>query len=230
MDVCELCIRLKSGGAVCILHKQRVPELGEEDCETCLRLFAGRTEQVEKRYDVLSNIRKAISLVEGSREFPELMPEVRVNIVEALPDARMVSEVAGIPGRIAKVRGAAKAFMEPEFGASFHMAEVLLAAMRVGRNVRAVINTRFDRKMEAAIRRLGYTVYRFGQSDLPEEAWKEGVQDVVGVEMAAGKFGRVPDVVANEGGYGVEPTAYFFGGSSVEAARKAIRVAEALSA
>jgi len=229
MDVCELCIRLKSGGVVCVLHKQRVPELGREACETCPRLFAKGSEQVQKRYDVLNALRKAVALVEGSRAFPRLMPEVRVNIVEALPDAKTVSEVAGIPGRIAKVRGAAKAFMEPEFGASVHTAEVLLAAMRGDRSVRAVINTRFDEGIGDTMLKLGYTIFRFGQSNLPEEAWKEGTQDVVGVEMAMKKFRRVPDVVVNEGGYGVEPAAYVFGVSSIEAVKKAVRVAEVLS-
>jgi predicted fused transcriptional regulator/phosphomethylpyrimidine kinase/predicted transcriptional regulator len=229
-DICELCIRLKSGGAVCVLHKQRVPELRRETCETCIRLFAKGTEQVDKRYNVLSNIRKAIALVEGSKAFPRLMPEVMVNIVEALPGAKTVSEVAGIPGRIAKVRGMAKAFVEPEFGASFHMAAVLLAAMGEDRSARAVINTRFDEEMEAVMHKLDFTVFRFGQSDLPEKVRKEGVPDVVGVKMAVKRCGRVPDVVVSEGGYGVEPAAYFFGDSSVEAVRKAIRVAEELSA
>jgi len=227
-DVCELCIRLKSGGAVCVLHKQRVPDLRRETCETCLRLFAKGAEQVDERYNVLSNIRKAIALIEGSKAFPELMPEVMVNVVEALPDAKTVSEVAGIPGRIAKVRGMAKAFVEPEFGASFHMAAVILAAMSEDKSARAVINTRFDGKMKAVMSKLGYTVYRFRQSDLPEKARMEGVPDVAGVKMAVKKCGRIPNVVVNEGGYGVEPSAYFFGSSSVEAVKKAIRVAEEL--
>ncbi|MFQ6075464.1 MAG: transcriptional regulator, partial [Candidatus Bathyarchaeia archaeon] len=74
MNVCELCISLKSGGIVCTLHKWRVPELRRESCEACLHLFGRGIKQVEERYEVLSNLKRAVALVEECDEFTAVMP------------------------------------------------------------------------------------------------------------------------------------------------------------
>jgi predicted fused transcriptional regulator/phosphomethylpyrimidine kinase/predicted transcriptional regulator len=228
-NICELCVKLKCGGIVCAFHKQGVPELSREGCEICLSLFSRGVKPIEERYDVLMDLRRAVSLIEECKEFPEIMPEVQVNLVMGTSNAKTISDVAGIPGRIVKVRDRARAFMEPEFGASFHMAKVLLAAMRESSEFRAVIDVKFDEKVDESIKKLNFTVSRYSLSELPKEALISDVPAVWGIKKAIEKFGKVPDIIIDEGGYGVEPTTYIFGRTSVDAAKKAIQIAKTVA-
>ena len=229
MEVCSLCIKLKSGGFVCSLHRQRVPDLRRESCEVCLRLFGTGTKEVEERYKVLSDIRKAVEMVEACEDFTSVMPEVRVNIVMATSDANSVSEVAGIPGRIVEVRGRARAFMDPEFGSSRHLAEVLLTAMGIDSSVRAVTNVNYDELVRKEMEELNLSIGWFDREVLPVDEKGDEAAVTLGVKLAFERFGYLPDVIVDKGGYGIEPVSYLFGDSAVEVARKAIQIAEALN-
>ena len=226
-NVCELCTRLKIGGAVCTLHRLNVPELSEEGCEICYGLFAKGT-QLDERYNVLVDIREAISLLEKSKEFPQIIPEVRVNIAMGVANAKSTSEIAGIPGRMTKVRDTARAFMNPEFGASTHMAEVLLAVMGKDSSVRAVINIKHDEYVDKALRKLGYPSSSFELSELSKEAQESKFPTLWGIKKVVDESEKVPSIIVDKGGYGIEPMAYIFDESATAVARKAIRIAEAM--
>jgi len=226
-DVCELCTKLKIGGAVCNLHKLQVPELSEENCEVCYSLLTKGTE-LSERYNVLMDVREAVALLEKSTDFPRIIPEVRVNIAMGVANAKSTSEIAGIPGRMTKVRGTAKAFMNPEFGASTHMAEVLLAAMKKDPNIRAVINIKHDEYVDRALRNLGYTSASFTPSELPKEAQISEFPTIWGIKKFIEKSKELPMVIIDKGGYGIEPMAYIFGESATAVARKSLRIAEAV--
>jgi predicted fused transcriptional regulator/phosphomethylpyrimidine kinase/predicted transcriptional regulator len=229
MEVCSLCIKLKSGGFVCSLHKQLVPDLREESCEVCLRLFGTGTEEVEERYKVLNDLKKAAEIIEGCEDFASVMPQVRVNIVMATSGAKSVSEVAGIPGRIVEVRGRAKAFMDPEFGSSSHLAGILLAVMEIDDSIRSVANIKYDEAIRGVMEMLKLSIGWFDRETLPTEKRGDEAAADLGVKTAAESLGNLPNVMVDKGGYGIEPVSYLFGSSAVEVAGKAIRIAEALS-
>jgi predicted fused transcriptional regulator/phosphomethylpyrimidine kinase/predicted transcriptional regulator len=228
--VCKLCLKLRSGGVTCSLHKEVVPELSTEECTTCPKLFAEETEPISERINILNNMRHAITTLSESEEFMMLVPEVRTNLVMATSDAKREDEVAGIPGRITVVRGRVKSLSsEPEFGASFHLAAVLLAVMERNKEVRGAINIKFSNEIEQAMRKLNMEIYRFNRADLPSGTNERNL----GVPWAARKaikdLGRVPDALVDEGGYGVEPATYVFGSSATDVAEKAIKIAGTLS-
>lgn len=226
MEICSLCINLKSGGPLCSMHKREIPLLREEGCDICLRLFTAERERIEERDRVLKEMRRAIEMIERCPEFTRIMPEVRVNLVRALPGARSIYDVAGIPGRIVEVRGRAKAFMEPEFGSSRHMAGVLLAAMEIDSSVRAAINIKYDEAIHQALKQIGLTIGCFERGELP---WRGEPPAAVGVKLVAERLRHLPDVVVDKGGYGIEPVSYLFGSTAIEVAEKAIQVAEEVS-
>jgi len=228
--ICALCIGLKSGGIVCTLHKEWVPELAEEACKVCLDLFGGRMRQVEERSEVLGDLKRAVALIEECDEFGAVMPQIRMNMVMAIPGAKAVSDVAGIPGRIIEVRGRARAFMEPEFGASYHLAKVLLYAMEVDDTVRAAANIKYDESTDRVLKELGLSVSAFEREALPRDVAEGEVVAALGVKRTANMLGGVPDVVVDKGGYGIEPASYVFGETAMEAAEKTIRIAMALAA
>ncbi|MHB9301910.1 thiamine-phosphate synthase family protein [Thermofilum pendens] len=75
---------------------------------------------------VLGNLVRAVGMLEGCPELSMLIPEVRSNIVYALPNPRTVRDVAGVEGRITVVNGRPKASSYPRFGASWHMARLIV--------------------------------------------------------------------------------------------------------
>lgn len=224
--ICTLCTNLKCQGSVCITHKRKVPSLQAEGCDVCIQLYSKGLPAADRKQVALSNLRAAVNLIQASKEFGALMPEVLVNVVEAAPEAKSVRDVAGIPGRIAKVGGAPRAFMQPEFGASKHLASVLLAAMQVNPAVRAAINIAYNRFVKEAFERLGFRVYFYNRREPPTNT--EAAQARVTEEVLnLGKRGEpLPDVFVDAGGYWIEPSAYIFGVDAVDVAQKAIKVAE----
>jgi predicted fused transcriptional regulator/phosphomethylpyrimidine kinase len=156
------------------------------------------------------------------------MPEVRVNIAMGIANAKSTSEIAGIPGRITKVRDTARAFMNPEFGASIHMAEVLLAVMEKASSIRAVINIKHDEYVDKVLRRLGYSFSSFELSELSKEAQESKFPTFLDIKKVVDESEKVLSINIDKGGYGIEPMAYIFGESATDVARKAIRIAGAM--
>lgn len=228
MEVCSLCIKLKSGGFVCTLHKDRVKDLREESCEVCLDIFGSGTEEVEQRRKVLNELKRAAELFEEYENFPLVMPEVRVNIVMATQDAKSVSEVAGIPGRIVEVRGRAKAFMDPEFGASSHLAKMLLVAMSFDPFLRSAVNIKYNESIHRALEQLKLKVGWFDRESVVLEMRRDESALVASIGQIADKSGGMPNAVIDLGGYGIEPVSYLFGESALELAKLVIEIAELL--
>ena len=54
---------------------------------------------------ILGNLVTAMAILEDCPDFSLLMPEVRVNLVYALPGAKTTDDVAAIDGRITVVGG-----------------------------------------------------------------------------------------------------------------------------
>jgi hypothetical protein len=227
--LCRLCIRLRSAGVTCSLHKEAVPELSAEECKVCQELFTKEAEPVSERVNTINNIRSAISKLSDSKEFLSIIPEVRTNLVMATTGAQSVSEVAGIPGRIIVARERLKTLSDPEFGASFHLASVLLAAREKNKSIRAAINVLFNEKIEKTMQILNMKVYKFNRASLPSEATDKNIAVAWAVRKATDELGKTPDAVVDEGGYGVEPATYIFGSSALDVADKSIRIARALS-
>ena len=175
---------------------------------------------------MISEVAEAVRLLEGSREFVGVMPEVSVNLACAAGDASTPADVVAVPGRIVKVKGRAKAMLPPEAGASVHMARVLLLARSRNPEVRACINLRYDRRMEAAVRSARLSVLTI--TGTPQR----GVDDptVAAFERKLLSSRGAFEAVAEEGGGGIEPNLYLFATGAKEAALLAIRLARAYSA
>jgi hypothetical protein len=228
--VCRLCIKLRSGGVTCRLHKEAVSELSAEECSACSRLFAEGTEPISDRIDVLNNLRNAILRLSESKEFMTLVPEVRTNLVMSTKGAKTEDEIAGIPGRVTVAGGRVKSLSAtPEFGASSHLAAVLLAAIEEDDKIRAAINIKFSKEVELALKNLGMRIYNFNRADLPSKPDYRHLAVPWAIKKATDELGKVPEALVDEGGYGVEPATYIFGYSATEVAEKAIEIAKTLS-
>ncbi|MDO9579294.1 MAG: thiamine-phosphate synthase family protein [Bacteroidales bacterium] len=80
-------------------------------------------------------------------EFTALIPEVRVNLAYALPEAETSQDVAAVEGRITAVHGFPCASGMPTWGASDHLARRLLEVRKYDPKINAVINFKYNQEI-----------------------------------------------------------------------------------
>ncbi|HHV61962.1 MAG TPA: phosphomethylpyrimidine kinase [Firmicutes bacterium] len=191
-----------------------------------------RKGHLEERDRVLGNLVRAVELLEGARDLTRLMPEVRINLVYALPDAKTPDEVAGIAGRITAVRGRIIPGGYPAFGASDHMARAIIELRRYDTRVRAGMNFKYDSKILKGVERYcsehGLTLGRIDRTSEPEE-----VRAIDGRSMGwkiakALVDGKVPEIFYESEGWGKEPLFVVIGGDAVEVVERFLDIAEVI--
>lgn len=208
-------------GLVCDAHRRMYPSLA--GCDFCVREFGGRRDD---RSGAIAHVSEAVRVIESAPRFVSVMPEVSVNVAFLAGDSTSPEDVVAVPGRIVKVRGSAKATLPPDFGASRHMARVLLLVRRRRADLRAAVNLRYDQAMARVLKRMGIRSVEIGGYS------PTGHEDPT-VEALASRLLKERkdfDAVVDSGGRGVEPDVYLFGHDAVEVARLAVKVSELYSA
>ncbi|MEM2122222.1 MAG: bifunctional hydroxymethylpyrimidine kinase/phosphomethylpyrimidine kinase [Candidatus Bathyarchaeia archaeon] len=179
-----------------------------------------------ERYRVIVELRKAVQMLEAHPVVSRLSPEVQMNLVMALPYAMDHMDVAGIPGRIVKLDERVKASAPPEFGASKHVANTVLTAMRYDPDIRSGMNIKYSGEILKACEALLYKVSGYDRRiEPPEVKEKEGGTTWWGAEEAIKKLGEVPDLIYHEGDWGKEPVSTILGKSATDVVMKAARIA-----
>ncbi len=172
-----------------------------------------------ERYQVLRNVEKAVEIIEKNIS-PELIPEVGCNIAMAVSNASSTRDVAAVQGRIVKLRGASHAVGCAAFGASSHIARIVLTAMRYDASMRASMNIRYSQETLAACENIGLKISSFSREDEPEgvATMEWGVGEVIKRE------GGVPSVIYDTGGVGKEAMIRLLGKDAIEVAGKAVDI------
>jgi hydroxymethylpyrimidine/phosphomethylpyrimidine kinase len=182
-----------------------------------------------ERCRVLSELSAAFEMLRGAPGLSRLIPEVGMNLAFALPAASSVDEVAAFPGRLGLYHGRLTGFGPPEFGASSHVARIVLTAMQRDPGLRAALNIRHGEDVIAACRAAGLKLSSFDRAqEPPEVAAREGGSLVWGVAEALKDEG-LPQAVYDTGGLGKEPMVRLLGRTPGEVARWAIEVAATLT-
>ncbi len=172
-----------------------------------------------QRFQVLRNVREAIELIEKNMT-PELIPEVGCNVAMAVPNASSIADVAAVQGRIVRLRGAPHAVGCAAFGASSHIARIVLTAMSFDPSIRASMNVRYSEEALAACENMGLKISSFSREEEPE-----GVATMEwGVEESIKRAGFVPDVIYDTGGMGKEAMIRLLGKDAVEVAGRALQL------
>lgn len=186
-----------------------------------------RTEQAQM---VLGNLISAVEMLENCPDFSALMPEVRVNLVYALPGARTPDEVAAIDGRITVVRGLPHAPGLPGWGASDHMARLIIEVRKYDPTINAGINFKYDRTViEIAQSYCSERGWLFGWIDRTREpdevAERDGSSMPWKVKQLVDSSGGVPRLFYEGEGWGKEPLFVALGSNATEVAEIAIEIA-----
>jgi hydroxymethylpyrimidine/phosphomethylpyrimidine kinase len=151
------------------------------------------------------------------------VPEVGINLACALPAAGTPEEVCALKGRIQRVGDAVAVTGHAEFGASKHVARVVLAAMRFDPSIRSAANLKYT---EVNFRRLERTGLRMGTFDRSQQPEGTSTMDW-GTTQAVRAAGRVPDVICDSGSVGKEGMIRVLGRSPKDVLRKVRRIVRA---
>jgi XRE family transcriptional regulator, thiamine biosynthesis regulator len=215
--------RLLGGGDACALHRSEHPFLAT--CDLCMKVFGPERGHAE---GAVEHLEGALRPVEGSSLFVLVMPEVSVNVAYAPMGAKSVEDVVAIPGRIVRVRGQARSFMRPEFGASTHLAAILLEVERRRADLRAAMNLRYDERMARALSRL--RVKRLTMGGTYPADTQDKVLGALRARLSAPGGAAAFEALVDLGGEGVEPSLYLFAEDAVRVVRRALEVAKAYAA
>ncbi len=138
-------------------------------------------------------------------EIGALIPEVQSNLGFALEGATGPEDVVGIPGRIIRNGSTIATLNAPEFGASQHVAKIVLTAMSFDPEKRAVMNIKFQEYFLDACKRLKMSVGSFDRAKEPKNVKQlEGSSLEWGTRQAILDAGFVPDIIFDLGGQGKE--------------------------
>ncbi len=151
------------------------------------------------RYSVWQSVTSAAQ--DAARVIPlAFAPEVGMNIGFALPAAEGPDDVCGLRGRIVRVGDELVVAGPAAFGASRHIARVVLTAMYFDPSVRSAINLKYRGQNVTRLRKLGLTVGTFRRDEQPR-----GTSTMEwGTRTAIEATGRVPDVIYDGGSVGKE--------------------------
>lgn len=179
---------------------------------------------------VLGNLVTAIEMLQNCREFSALMPEVRVNLVYALPEARTPDEVAAIEGRMTVVQGMPHASGLPKWGASDHMARLIIEVRKYDASINAGINFKHDKEISQVVERYcSEKGIRFGWIDRTREpaevAERDGASMPWKIRQLVESSGGVPGLFYEGEGWGKEPLFVALGHDAVEVSSIAIEIA-----
>lgn len=157
-----------------------------------------------------------------------LIPEVRSNLGYALPGAMTYDEIAAVPGRISQIGDQVIACRRPAFGASRHIARVIMAAMTHDPDIRSAMNIKYSPEILDACCAAGLGMAFFDRREEPREVKeREGSTLEWGTQNALRLAGEFPDLICDEGDVGKEPMIRVLGRSPMEVVAKVIRVAGA---
>jgi len=178
---------------------------------------------------IMEEVEAAAETIVGDPRFHPFAAEVGIQLAMASPYPRGREDVAAIDGRIVKVKSGLKAAGPVRFGASRHIADIILTAMRYNPEIRAAMNLHYDRRIIEAFRRIGCKVACFDRRLEPDEVRRmEGRSLRWGVEDVIKRIGYVPDVIYDEGDVGKEPMIRILGRSILEVTEKALKAIESL--
>jgi hydroxymethylpyrimidine kinase/phosphomethylpyrimidine kinase len=175
-----------------------------------------------ERYRVIQELKRAVDVLKEEK-LGYLIPEVSSNLGYALPNAEGIEDVAAFPGRIIRFKDSVATMSDPEFGASQHIANIILTVMKFDREYCSAMNIQYSKENVARLRAKGFLVGHFDRRFEPKKVkQREGSSLEWGVGEVLRKLRRVPDFISDQGDMGKEPMIRVLGRNPYEVVNKII--------
>jgi len=176
-----------------------------------------------ERYRVIQELKAAIEIMKMKR-IGHIIPEVASNLGFALPHAEGFGDVAAFPGRIVRLKDSVVAVADPEFGASHHIARIILTAMKFAPDHCSAMNIRYSKEAVMLLKKKGYRVESFDRRLEPRSVKeREGSSLEWGVGEVLKRGKGVPDFIYDVGDVGKEPMIRVLGRTPMEVVNKILK-------
>ncbi|NWG04283.1 MAG: bifunctional hydroxymethylpyrimidine kinase/phosphomethylpyrimidine kinase [Syntrophaceae bacterium] len=177
-----------------------------------------------ERYRIIQELKRAVDVLKENK-VGHLIPEVSSNLGCALPYAKEIGDIAAFPGRIVRFKESVATPGEPEFGASQHVANIILTVMKFDPEYCSAMNIRYSEENVARLRKEGFLVGHFDRRQEPKKIKeKEGSSLEWGVGEVLKKMKRIPDFIYDEGDVGKEPMIRVLGRNPMEVIAKILKM------
>jgi hydroxymethylpyrimidine kinase/phosphomethylpyrimidine kinase len=176
----------------------------------------------DEKIGIINQVKEIYNFISKNRKFSQLIPEVRMNISGALPNATNKEDVAGIEGRITIINDFPTACGDVKFGVSDHTARLILAAKEFDNSVNFVVNLKYNPKWISLIQeKSDLDIKEIFREDQPKGLKEREFSTMQWlIKEIYNKFGKIPDIIWDRGSIGKEPIIRLFGKSSKDIIRK----------
>jgi hydroxymethylpyrimidine/phosphomethylpyrimidine kinase len=173
-----------------------------------------------QKWEILSELRMVRDRL-SKLNCIELIPEVQMNIGYAMRNAIGVDDIAAFPGRIGR-RGGSICFRgDPEFGASSHVARLILTYMRHYPHMRSCVDIRYDKAILSKAKEYNMDVVFFDRRKEPSKVrGAEGKSLDYHIDAILRRVKRPPDIIYDKGDIGKEPIIRLFARDPLELIEK----------
>ena len=176
-----------------------------------------------ERYRVIQQLKQAVDVLKEEK-VGYLIPEVSSNLGYALPNAEGIEDIAAFPGRIIRFEDSVATLSDPEFGASQHIANIILTVMKFDPEYCSAMNIRYSKENVARLRGKGFLVGHFDRRFEPKRVkQREGSSLEWGVGEVLRKLRRVPDFIYDQGDVGKEPMIRVLGRNPLDIVHKILK-------
>ncbi|AFG34772.1 thiamine-phosphate synthase family protein [Fervidobacterium pennivorans subsp. shakshaketiis] len=166
--------------------------------------------------DSLNSVKKELLTV-GEKT----IPEVGQNVSYALPWSKDEFEVAKFPGRIRLKEGKPVFVSDASFADYSHTARMALVAKSFSPHIRCVTNVRYCAEYIDNAIKSGLTVFKYDRNSEPEDVKSvDGKSMEWMIQQAYKTFGKIPDIIYDEGFWGKEAMIRIFGRNPKEVIEK----------
>ena len=184
--------------------------------------------QESNRYNCIQKLKTALQRL-NAEKCGNIIPEVQSNLGYALPYANKTEDIAAIPGRIIKIGEETGTFGDPAFGASSHIADIILSTMKYNANYRCAMNIRFSENIISICVGLGFDVDNFDRSGEPDNTRSKNSHSLKwGIDSVLSKRNSIPDIIFDRGDMGKEPMIRIIGKKPADVVDKALSVSRRL--
>ncbi|MFX0017004.1 MAG: thiamine-phosphate synthase family protein [Promethearchaeota archaeon] len=205
--ICQECQQFRTAGPLCDIHRKKASMDFPPDCNICFpsseqaKVFNQRLQTTRELFEA------AQTLVNTGEKFGKLIPEIGCQFVSLTEDGQSLTDIAGFPGRIVKVKGKGKIISPPEFSHGSILAQILLTFIKYGSDHRSVISLRNTEEILTTIVSGKYIV----RTEEADKNW-----DKILKEIHTNEELKLIEVIADAGGIGLEAILYLFGKSPSE--------------
>jgi hydroxymethylpyrimidine kinase / phosphomethylpyrimidine kinase / thiamine-phosphate diphosphorylase len=180
------------------------------------------------RLGILESLQTAAHRLQQEGLAP-LIPEVMTNLGYATPYPEGPQDVAAFPGRLLNSPHGLLIPAPPAFGASRHLAAIILTAMTTHPDLKSAMNVKFFEGLEDLALLLHLKVASFDRSQEPPEVKaREGGTLAWGVASVLKPGSPPPDLIYDRGEWGKEPMIRILGPTPMAVTEKAIALKNAL--